>query len=118
MFAYAALLSFASLASATSLSGLFSLPEVYPNITACVNTPSFYSCENATAVADSCCSPTPGGLVVQTQFWYVLAYLTVWGSTLTQCYTTRSTYTGLESKGQKLPKGSWTIHGLWPDNCA
>jgi ribonuclease T2 len=20
-------------------------------------------------------------------------------------------------QGQKLPKSSWTIHGLWPDNC-
>lgn len=27
------------------------------------------------------------------------------------------TYTGLESKGQLLPKDSWTLHGLWPDNC-
>lgn len=35
--------------------------------------------------------------VLQTQFW--------------------STWTGLEKKGQLLPKGSWTIHGLWPDNC-
>ncbi len=28
-----------------------------------------------------------------------------------------STYTGLERHGQKLPKESWTMHGLWPDNC-
>ena len=28
-----------------------------------------------------------------------------------------STYTGLEKYGQKLPKASWTLHGLWPDNC-
>lgn len=27
------------------------------------------------------------------------------------------TYTGLESEGQILPKGSWTLHGLWPDFC-
>lgn len=27
------------------------------------------------------------------------------------------TYTGLERQGQLLPKNSWTIHGLWPDNC-
>ncbi|KAI0296224.1 ribonuclease T2 [Russula brevipes] len=27
------------------------------------------------------------------------------------------TYTGLEDDGQLLPKHSWTIHGLWPDNC-
>lgn len=34
---------------------------------------------------------------MQTQFW--------------------STWTGLERKGQLLPEKSWTIHGLWPDNC-
>lgn len=28
-----------------------------------------------------------------------------------------SIYTGLEKEGQLLPKGSWTLHGLWPDNC-
>lgn len=27
------------------------------------------------------------------------------------------TYTGLEKEGQLLPKNSWTLHGLWPDNC-
>jgi ribonuclease T2 len=91
------LISFASLASASLLDGLLSLPHTYPNISSCVNTPSFYSCENTTAVTNTCCSPTPGGLVLQTQFW--------------------STWTGLESKGQLLPKNSWTIHGLWPDNC-
>ena len=76
---------------------LFSLPQTFPNITACVSEPAAYSCENTTAIANTCCSPTPGGLVLQTQFW--------------------DTYTGYERKGQLLPKGSWTIHGLWPDNC-
>ncbi|KAJ6503318.1 ribonuclease T2-like protein [Mycena vitilis] len=76
----------------------FSLvPNTYPDFSACASEPSVYSCENTTQIANTCCSPTPGGLVLQTQFW--------------------STYTGLEKKGQKLPKGSWTIHGLWPDNC-
>lgn len=73
------------------------VPNTFPNLTACVNEPSVFSCENTTAIADTCCSPTPGGLVLQTQFW--------------------STWTGLEHKGQLLPKDSWTIHGLWPDNC-
>ncbi|KAG9235187.1 ribonuclease T2-like protein [Amylocarpus encephaloides] len=48
-------------------------------------------------VTDSCCTETYGGLVLATQFW--------------------STYTGLESQGQVLPKDTWTIHGLWPDFC-
>ncbi|QIX01458.1 hypothetical protein AMS68_006975 [Peltaster fructicola] len=46
---------------------------------------------------DTCCVETYGGLVLQTQFW--------------------DTYTGLEAKGQLLPRESWTIHGLWPDFC-
>ncbi|KAG2155619.1 ribonuclease T2 [Suillus clintonianus] len=69
----------------------------YPNIEACVGLPVQYSCENTTVLANSCCNVAQGGLVLQTQFW--------------------STYTGLESQGQLLPQGSWTIHGLWPDNC-
>ena len=77
--------------------GWLDVPNTYPNISACVSQPLTYSCENTTAIADTCCSPTPGGLVLQTQFW--------------------DTYTGLELEGQLLPKDSWTIHGLWPDNC-
>jgi ribonuclease T2 len=37
---------------------------------------------------DTCCTESPGGLVLLTQFW--------------------------DNKG---PADSWTIHGLWPDNC-
>lgn len=44
------------------LAGLFQIPETYASITACLNQPSFYSCENTTAIKDTCCSPTPGGL--------------------------------------------------------
>ncbi|KAH9950891.1 ribonuclease T2 [Amylocystis lapponica] len=73
------------------------IPNTFANISTCANVPSVFSCENATAIQDTCCSPTPGGLVLQTQFW--------------------NTYTGLEEQGQLLPKDSWTIHGLWPDNC-
>ncbi|CCM04456.1 uncharacterized protein FIBRA_06636 [Fibroporia radiculosa] len=71
--------------------------NTFPNISSCVSEPLFYSCENKTEIKNTCCSPTPGGVVLQSQFW--------------------STYTGLESEGQLLPKDSWTIHGLWPDNC-
>ncbi|KAK7695324.1 hypothetical protein QCA50_002515 [Cerrena zonata] len=97
--------------------GLFTVPNTFPNLQACLAEPLTYSCENTTVIQNTCCSPTPGGLgkflilrkrkrsqpdtfgdiVLQTQFW--------------------STWTGLERKGQLLPKGSWTIHGLWPDNC-
>ncbi|KIY69142.1 ribonuclease T2 [Cylindrobasidium torrendii FP15055 ss-10] len=68
-----------------------------PSLLSCLSQEPVYSCENTTAIANTCCSPTPGGLVLQTQFW--------------------STYTGLEEEGQLLPEQSWTIHGLWPDNC-
>ncbi|GLB35933.1 putative RNase T2 family protein [Lyophyllum shimeji] len=77
--------------------GLSSIPITGPALSSCASEPRFFSCENTTPIKNTCCSPTPGGLVLATQFW--------------------STYTGLEKHGQKLPKGSWTIHGLWPDNC-
>ncbi|CAM1511397.1 Fc.00g089100.m01.CDS01 [Cosmosporella sp. VM-42] len=76
---------------------------LYPGITpldhTCAITNPVLSCsERATPnQVDSCCSETFGGLVLQTQFW--------------------SVYTGLEKKGQVLPKDSWSIHGLWPDFC-
>jgi hypothetical protein len=68
------------------------IPATYPNLTACASTVSAYSCENTTAITNACCSPTPGGLVLFTQFW--------------------STYTGLEDKGQLLPKDSWVSLSL------
>lgn len=71
--------------------------HTYASIAACAHETSVFSCENTTPIKNTCCSPTPGGLVLATQFW--------------------DTYTGLEHLGQKLPQGSWGIHGLWPDNC-
>ncbi|KAI1304481.1 ribonuclease t2 [Xylaria venustula] len=50
-----------------------------------------FSCSNTTVVEDLCCFDAPGGAILQTQFWDV------------------SPSTG--------PSDSWTIHGLWPDNC-
>ncbi|KAJ7246310.1 ribonuclease T2 [Mycena haematopus] len=87
------------LASVAASDTSFSLvPDTFPNFSACLSQPSVFSCENTTQIANTCCSRRPAGpLVLQTQFW--------------------STWTGLEKQGQKLPKGSWTIHGLWPDNC-
>lgn len=87
----------ASPSLAQGLDGLLRLPNTYPNLTSCLSQPSFFSCENTTVIENTCCSPTPGGLVLSTQFW--------------------DTYTGLEHRGQLLPKNSWTLHGLWPDNC-
>ncbi|BAE56022.1 ribonuclease T2-like protein [Aspergillus flavus] len=50
-----------------------------------------FSCQNSTAVADSCCFNSPGGALLQTQFW--------------------------DTNPPSGPSDSWTIHGLWPDNC-
>ena len=65
----------------------------------CLQAKPELSCSAAAqpGLVDSCCVETFGGLVLSTQFW--------------------DTYTGLESKGQVLPKNSWTLHGLWPDFC-
>jgi len=55
-----------------------------PTLSSCASELSGFSCENTVPIKNACCSPTPGGLVLATQFW--------------------STYTGLEKKDQKLPK--------------
>lgn len=47
------------------------------------------SCHNTTKVTDLCCFNAPGGSLLQTQFW----------------------------DADSGPSNSWTIHGLWPDNC-
>ncbi|KAI5476532.1 ribonuclease T2 [Pseudohyphozyma bogoriensis] len=73
------------------------VPSTVANLTACSSIPAVYSCENTTDIVNTCCSPSPGGLLLATQFW--------------------DTYTGLEDVGQFLPEDSWTIHGLWPDYC-
>ncbi|KAJ3879443.1 ribonuclease T2 [Lentinula edodes] len=39
----------------------------------------------------TCCFEAPGGLILQTQFW--------------------------DTSPETGPTDSWTIHGLWPDNC-
>lgn len=49
------------------------------------------SCNNSTTVQNTCCFNTPGGLLLQTQFW--------------------------DTNPATGPSDSWTIHGLWPDNC-
>ncbi|KAL0951602.1 hypothetical protein HGRIS_008280 [Hohenbuehelia grisea] len=49
------------------------------------------SCHNTSSVSNLCCFEAPGGLLLQTQFW--------------------------DTNPSTGPSDSWTIHGLWPDNC-
>lgn len=49
------------------------------------------SCQNSSAVQDLCCFNAPGGALLLTQFW--------------------------DTDPVVGPEDSWTIHGLWPDNC-
>lgn len=49
------------------------------------------SCHNSSRIPDLCCFESPGGLLLQTQFW--------------------------DTHPSTGPEDSWTIHGLWPDNC-
>ncbi|KAK6538512.1 ribonuclease T2-like [Orbilia ellipsospora] len=49
------------------------------------------SCHNTTKVTNTCCFNSPGGQLLQTQFW--------------------------DSNPATGPDNSWTVHGLWPDNC-
>ena len=49
------------------------------------------SCHNTTAQPNLCCFNSPGGALLQTQF--------------------------LDTNPPTGPDDSWTLHGLWPDNC-
>jgi ribonuclease T2 len=49
------------------------------------------SCHNTTAQPNLCCFNSPGGALLQTQFW--------------------------DTNPPTGPDDSWTLHGLWPDNC-
>ena len=49
------------------------------------------SCQNTSAVANTCCFNAPGGQLLQTQFW--------------------------DFNPATGPVDSWTVHGLWPDHC-
>ncbi|KAJ7766629.1 ribonuclease Le37 [Mycena metata] len=73
--------------------GLTSLTEraLMPNIASGCSTTGPASCTNTSAVANLCCFESPGGLLLQTQFW--------------------------DTDPPTGPSNSWTIHGLWPDKC-
>ncbi|KAG0331809.1 ribonuclease T2-like [Podila horticola] len=49
------------------------------------------SCQTTTEPSNKCCTEYPGGLLLQTQYW--------------------------DTNPSTGPVDSWTIHGLWPDNC-
>ncbi|EDN90644.1 hypothetical protein SS1G_00044 [Sclerotinia sclerotiorum 1980 UF-70] len=75
------ILPFVLLAPATHAASLAATPLVCSN-------PAL-SCSGSST--NTCCFNTPGGQMVQTQFW--------------------------DSDPSTGPSDSWTIHGLWPDHC-
>ena len=66
-----------------------SIPSTYPNLTACASETLQYSCENTTAVRNSCCSVVKGGLVLQTQL--------------------RNTWTGRSVVAQRQLDNTWAM---------
>ncbi|TFK56633.1 ribonuclease T2 [Heliocybe sulcata] len=65
--------------------------DLFKRISSGCSTSGATSCHNTTAQSDLCCFESPGGLLLQTQFW--------------------------DTNPSTGPSDSWTIHGLWPDNC-
>ncbi|KAF8129424.1 ribonuclease T2-like protein [Mycena galopus ATCC 62051] len=84
---------FPSLRSTLSKSPLqFTSSKMASNIAStCPTTGLTTSCHNTTAMSNLCCFESPGGLLLQTQFW--------------------------DTNPATGPSDSWTIHGLWPDHC-
>ncbi|EPQ60442.1 RNase Gf29 [Gloeophyllum trabeum ATCC 11539] len=65
--------------------------DLFKRISSGCSTSGSASCHNTTVQKDLCCFEAPGGLLLQTQFW--------------------------DTDPSTGPSDSWTIHGLWPDNC-
>ncbi|CDO73108.1 hypothetical protein BN946_scf185007.g162 [Trametes cinnabarina] len=65
--------------------------DLFKRISSGCSTTGPASCHNTTRETDLCCFEAPGGLLLQTQFW--------------------------DTDPSTGPSNSWTIHGLWPDNC-
>lgn len=73
--------------AALPLASAFTIPA----LTAATCSNPIDSCSSGSTSADKCCVNSPGGLFLQTQFW--------------------------DTDPVTGPDDSWTIHGLWPDNC-
>ncbi|KAI8981149.1 ribonuclease T2 [Trametes punicea] len=65
--------------------------DLFEQISSGCSTNAPASCHNTTRETNLCCFEAPGGLILQTQFW--------------------------DTNPSTGPSNSWTIHGLWPDNC-
>ncbi|CAI4540503.1 CRB_1a_G0024410.mRNA.1.CDS.1 [Saccharomyces cerevisiae] len=61
------------------------------------------SCSNKTDIDNSCCFEYPGGIFLQTQFW--------------NYFPSKNDLNETELVKELGPLDSFTIHGLWPDNC-
>lgn len=70
------------------LTFFFSSAPVYGGSPPVCSNPQL-SCQNTTAVLDTCCFNFPGGQLLQTQFW--------------------------DTNPPTGPANSWTVHGLWLD---
>lgn len=88
--AFLVLLSSASALSLPNLLDMFSQQVMDSTFNLCpVDIP--LTCTNSTPVENTCCFESPGGIMLQTQFW---DYYPPIGA-----------------------NDSFTLHGLWPDNC-
>lgn len=79
--------------SFVAFSGFISMTSALyaPKNTCSTHDLSILSCSAESQSADTCCTESPGGLLLLTQL-----------------------YNWNPGKG---PKDSWTVHGLWPDFC-
>ncbi|KAJ5314764.1 uncharacterized protein N7443_001648 [Penicillium atrosanguineum] len=80
---------YATLAGVLALATAQFFTGVSANLKTCTNNNTL-SCHSSSK-APTCCYNYPGGALLQTQFW--------------------------DTDPSTGPSDSWTIHGLWPDNC-
>ncbi|KAI0973663.1 ribonuclease T2 [Xylaria arbuscula] len=78
-------------AAALPFTSAFTIPSIFSRADSCSSSLQSCSSDADSSSADSCCVATPGGLFLQPQFW--------------------------DTDPVTGPDDSWTIHGLWPDNC-